>query len=67
MKDLTFVISYNILFFTAYSNAHYGHPRNMIKPGQGVNMGDGWETARRLDRPEVLDTNDDGTLRVPGK
>ena len=33
-----------------YSDAHYGHPRNIIKPGPGVNMGDGWETARRLDR-----------------
>ena len=37
-----------------YSNAHYGHPRNIIKPGPGVNMGDGWETARRLDRSEHL-------------
>ena len=36
-----------------YSDAHYGHPRNMIKPGPGVNMGDGWETARRLDRSGV--------------
>ncbi|MHA3060336.1 allantoicase [Acinetobacter sp. ANC 4636] len=31
----------------AYSDAHYGHPRNMINPGRGVNMGDGWETKRR--------------------
>lgn len=38
----------------AYSDAHYGHPRNLISPGRGVNMGDGWETARRLDRPPVL-------------
>lgn len=50
-----------------YSNAHYGHPRNLIKAGRGVNMGDGWETARRLDRPEIIDTNIDGTLKVPGK
>lgn len=27
-----------------YSNAHYGHPKNLIKPGRGINMGDGWET-----------------------
>lgn len=33
-----------------FSNAHYGNPRILIKPGRGVNMGDGWETARRLDR-----------------
>ncbi|GBP05442.1 Allantoicase [Eumeta japonica] len=50
-----------------FSNAHYGHPRNTIKPGRGVNMGDGWETARRLDRPEVLRANADGTLSVPGE
>ncbi|KAL4706890.1 hypothetical protein ACJJTC_012349 [Scirpophaga incertulas] len=50
-----------------YSNAHYGHPRNMIKPKKGVNMGDGWETARRLDRPEVIEANEDGTLKVPGE
>ena len=37
-----------------YSDAHYGHPRNIIKPGPGVNMGDGWETARRLDRSAII-------------
>lgn len=31
----------------AYSDAHYGHPRNLINPSRGVNMGDGWETKRR--------------------
>lgn len=31
----------------AFSDAHYGHPRNLINPGRGVNMGDGWETKRR--------------------
>ena len=31
----------------AYSDAHFGHPRNPINPGRGVNMGDGWETKRR--------------------
>lgn len=31
----------------AYSDAHFGHPRNLINPGRGINMGDGWETARR--------------------
>ena len=36
------------------SDAHYGHPRNLIKPGRGINMGDGWETARRKDRPPIL-------------
>ncbi|MEB3766862.1 allantoicase [Acinetobacter sp. MD2] len=31
----------------AFSDAHYGHPQNLINPGRGVNMGDGWETKRR--------------------
>ncbi len=34
--------------------AYVGHPKNMVGLGRGINMGDGWETARRLDRPEVL-------------
>lgn len=29
------------------SDQHYGHPRNLIMPGSGRNMGDGWETRRR--------------------
>ncbi|KAJ0178659.1 hypothetical protein K1T71_005434 [Dendrolimus kikuchii] len=49
-----------------YSNAHYGHPRNVIKPGKSQSMADGWETARRLDRPEVLEVNEDGTLKFSG-
>ncbi len=31
----------------AYSDAHFGHPRNLINPSRGINMGDGWETKRR--------------------
>lgn len=49
-----------------YTNAHFGHPRNLIRKGRGVNMGDGWETARRLDRPEILETDSNGCLIVPG-
>ena len=30
-----------------WSNKHYGHPRNLIAPGRGNCMGDGWETARQ--------------------
>lgn len=29
------------------NDAHYGAPVNLIMPGRGVNMGDGWETRRR--------------------
>jgi len=49
-----------------YSDAHYGHPRNMIKTGRGKDMGDGWETARRLDRPPILVSDQHGILQVPG-
>jgi allantoicase len=38
-----------------FSDAHYGHPKNLISPGRAANMADGWETARRLDRPAVLE------------
>ncbi len=31
----------------AWNDAHFGHVQNMIAPGKGVNMGDGWETRRR--------------------
>jgi allantoicase len=31
----------------AASDQHYGSPMNMLFPGRGVNMGDGWETRRR--------------------
>ncbi|XP_049446024.1 allantoicase isoform X5 [Epinephelus fuscoguttatus] len=49
-----------------YSDAHFGHPRNMIGLGQAVNMADGWETARRLDRPKHLKVDQRGILQVPG-
>jgi len=49
-----------------YSDAHYGHPRNIIKTGRGKDMGDGWETARRLDRPPTLLADAAGILQVPG-
>ena len=32
----------------ACSDKHYGHPRNLIAPGRAINMGGGWETARRV-------------------
>lgn len=49
-----------------YSNAHYGHPNNLIKPSKSTSMADGWETARRLDRPTILETDENGNLRVTG-
>ncbi|XP_029943225.1 allantoicase, partial [Salarias fasciatus] len=49
-----------------FSDAHFGHPRNMIGPGRAANMADGWETARRLDRPRELKVDRSGILQVPG-
>lgn len=31
----------------ACNDAHYGRPMNLLRPGRGLNMGDGWETRRR--------------------
>ncbi|XP_060772134.1 allantoicase [Neoarius graeffei] len=49
-----------------YSDAHFGHPRNMIGLGRADNMADGWETARRLDRPKLLKMDENGILQVLG-
>ena len=49
-----------------YSDAHYGHPKNLTRPGRGRDMGDGWETARRLDRPSILKVDERDILMVPG-
>ena len=39
----------------AQSNAHYGVSGNLLLVGPGINMGDGWETARHPDRPPVIE------------
>ena len=31
----------------AANNEHFGHASNLLLPGRGVDMGDGWETRRR--------------------
>ncbi len=31
----------------AWNDAHFGHGSNLVAPGKGLNMGDGWETRRR--------------------
>ncbi|KAI8913847.1 hypothetical protein DFJ77DRAFT_51013 [Powellomyces hirtus] len=41
----------------SFSNAHYGHPRNLIAPGRSLTMAGGWETARNPDRPRVYVTD----------
>lgn len=50
--DLVALVSGGVCL--GYSDAHYGHPRNLISPWPPASMADGWETARRLDRPSVL-------------
>lgn len=30
-----------------WNDAHYGAVENLLNPGKGINMGDGWETRRR--------------------
>ena len=52
--------------YIGYNHAQYAHSRNMIKTGRGKDMGDGWETARRLDRPPFLLADERGILQVPG-
>ncbi|XP_007671078.1 probable allantoicase isoform X1 [Ornithorhynchus anatinus] len=49
-----------------FSNAHFGHPKNIIGVGRSKSMADGWETARRLDRPPILKRDGEGALLMPG-
>jgi allantoicase len=50
----------------SWSNKHYGHPRNLVAPGRGNCMGDGWETARQPKRPAVYQKGADGLMVLPG-
>jgi allantoicase len=50
----------------ACSNQHYGHPSNLIQPSLGKDMGDGWETARHPNRPDLWTKNKEtGLLDSP--
>lgn len=49
-----------------HSNAHYGVPSNLINPTRALDMGDGWETARRPDRPAIYKLGADGHVEMPG-
>ncbi len=61
----------------AWNDAHYGSPSNLLAPGEPVNMGDGWETARRrvpgndwaivrLGHAGILESATIGTRRFKG-
>jgi len=39
----------------SFSDAHYGRAANLIAPGRARTMGEGWETARKPDRPAIID------------
>ncbi|KAI5803291.1 galactose-binding domain-like protein [Peziza echinospora] len=42
--DLAHVTSGGLV--TSFSDAHFGKATNLLLPGRGINMGDGWETKR---------------------
>ncbi|XP_076011157.1 allantoicase isoform X2 [Genypterus blacodes] len=65
-QDIDLVALTNGGVCLGYSDAHFGHPRNMIGLGRASSMADGWETARRLDRPKELEADERGILQVPG-
>lgn len=48
------------------SDKHYGEPRNLLRPGRGANMGEGWETARNPRRPYVIAKDAAGMVDMPG-
>ena len=61
----------------ACSDEHYGSMHNLTAPGRGINMGDGWETARRrgpgndwviiaLGRPGVIERAEIDTAHFKG-
>ncbi len=61
----------------AASDEHYGSMHNLTAPGRGLNMGDGWETARRrgpgndwvviaLGRPAVIERAEIDTAHFKG-
>ncbi|XP_055982656.1 probable inactive allantoicase [Sorex fumeus] len=49
-----------------FSNALCGHPNNIIGVGKAKSMADGWETARRVDRPPILKNDENGILLAQG-
>jgi allantoicase len=46
------------------SNQHFGVPSNMLQRNRGVDMGDGWETARHPTRPAVVRLDPTSGLQI---
>jgi allantoicase len=67
----------NGAYVAAVNNQHFGLASNMLMPGRGLNMGDGWETRRRrepghdwcviaLARPGIIERIDVDTAHFKG-
>jgi len=46
-EPVDFAAAINGAYVVAANNQHFGLASNMLMPGRGANMGDGWETRRR--------------------
>lgn len=65
-KELDLIAAENGGTAVSWSDEHYGVPSNIIVRRRGVNMGDGWETARKLARPPAYEADAAGNLILPG-
>eukprot|EP00301_Raphidiophrys_heterophryoidea_P019772 c4626_g1_i1.p1 GENE.c4626_g1_i1~~c4626_g1_i1.p1 ORF type:complete len:389 (-),score=87.18 c4626_g1_i1:212-1378(-) len=50
----------------SFSDAHFGKPSNLLGPGRAPNMGDGWETGRKKNRPFILQRGADNMIDFAG-
>ncbi|KAL7301809.1 hypothetical protein TKK_0005419 [Trichogramma kaykai] len=51
----------------AFSNAHYGSPEVLLEASPSKGMHDGWETARKTERPWKIDLDDSGFIKAYGE
>ena len=76
-EEIDFAAAENGARIVAVNNQHFGLASNMLMPGRGQNMGDGWETRRRrepgndwcviqLARPAVIDRIEVDTCHFKG-
>ena len=45
---------------------YIGEVNNLLRRAEGIDMGDGWETARNPNRPRIFERGTDGELVMPG-
>lgn len=50
-----------------FNDSFFSHANNLLVPGKSKNMHDGWETARKLNRPKTLKVNKNNLLVPYGK